>query len=144
MALTEAEIMGEPAGRRLDMWIARYVLGLTVRVKEVNSPERGAIVAWDFYDQSPRETPEHGSTPRWKPVRSYSTDISNAWAIWHSYLTDTKTRGYIDYSPAENRWRVTLADHHLDSSLARDVPALICRSMLLTVMNLWPPLPDLN
>ncbi len=136
-SLTKEMVLSEPAGPRMDLWVALHALGYT----------RGRRTdALAFYTDVEAEQPSHLDycwnyfTPNGDRVslpRS-STDISAAWLVVEKVgrmvIEDCRHSPFKD-GRGWQVWRDLSGGHTSAGVAAYDAPHAICRAALLAALN---------
>ena len=128
--LTREQVLAEPAGFRLDEWVAEYVMGW-----KRGNPKRGEH-AW----KAPTADPRYGGYREVPNCPRYSADIGAAWDVVDAMYR--RLSGRIDLTRLRHDlWVVTIGG--LGSppawgevkATADTAPLAVCRAALLTTLS---------
>ena len=126
--LTPAQVLKEPAGPRINAWIAERVMGWTIEVMPNNGQEMGHV------GQSRAGAGSVLIPTDWSP----STDIAPAWEVWEK-LTGHRDWWQTAIHRCDGHWRASGYKHGSSvRDLAADAPTAplaICRAALLTTLE---------
>lgn len=142
--LTREQILAEPAGRRLDAWVAEYVMGF--RRETVNPDGNGEHGGTDVLvppgiDHSQFNYPPKGRIALGYFVPRYSAAIEAAWPIWLLATRDLFSRRKRFFTTLQDiastsEFRVVWPD--VLAVLDDRLPEAICKARLLATPNLQP------
>lgn len=125
---TADEIRNEPAGRRLDVWVATLVMGQT----------RSGECPLGAPDCPGKYTPQ---ASRWPCLPPYSTDIAAAWeVVLHLWRLNHESRKTTSCSWTPHNELVYKA-HSSIFSEPEKAPLIICREALIAVVRKWKDYP---
>lgn len=128
------QILSEPAGERLDAWVAEFVMGWTPDKIENSSGD----LVWSGY-RMPNGAPN-------MPAHRFSTDIARAWEVVEKLAEDHQSVavyrhfdewlvGTVWLWPNWNPARTLYAGKLKRAPRANTAPLAICRAALLSVLD---------
>ena len=138
--LTREMILNEPAGARMDQWIARLVLG---EQPPDGSDLNAATGRWEMWE--PIDDREE-ALREWP--RAYSGNIASAWEVlervacrkhWSYQITsqegyDSGPLYWIEIQHGRTKWYAD-SRYYFDDEALDSVPLAICRSALLATLE---------